>query len=86
MKLSHIKKAATTAVNLLKAEGAKTALLVLRASIEDLKAERDTFHLNNVLELALEIKDDLLLDISSKTRTKLNALAVACAEELKEVT
>lgn len=86
MTLFHINKAATTAVNLLKKEDAKTAFLILRASVADLNAERDEFHLNNVLELAMEIKADLLLDISDKTRAKLWALASACAEELVEAT
>ena len=82
MKLAAINKAAVTALNLLKAEGLKTRYQILRASLEDLKAERDQFHLENVEELCDEILSDSEVSLALKTRAKLTALQVACAEEI----
>lgn len=87
MKLAAINKAATPALNLLKAEGLKTRFLILRASIEDLKAERNAlrsglFHLECVEELCDEILSDSSISLCHRTRAKLTALQVACAEEI----
>lgn len=78
MKLAAINKALTAALTQLKNDGLKTQFLILRAAGEDLSAERDLFHLENLLELSEEIRTDTEYATGEKTLAKLKVLTAAC--------
>ena len=78
MKLAAIKKATTAALTQLKNDGLKTQFLILRAAGDDLTAERDAFHLENLLELSEEIRTATEYSTSEKTLSKLKELSAAC--------
>jgi len=78
MKLAIIKRTSASAYNRLNADGFKFAARLIRASVADLEAERDIFHLNNCTELAREIMEDKEIGLTEHSRNKLKAMVIAC--------
>ena len=78
MKLAAINKALTSALTQLKNDGLKVQFKILRAAGDDLTAERDAFHLGNLLELSEEIRTAPEYATSEKTLAKLKDLSAAC--------